>query len=44
MLVLHGGSMNNPDWIAHIDFEIKREWLDTSWLYYYNMQYCLFGG
>lgn len=35
--------MNNPDWIVYIDFEIQREWLGTSWLYFYNMQYCLFG-
>lgn len=34
--------MNSPDWTAHIDFEIKREWLVTSWLYFYSVQYCLF--
>lgn len=34
--------MNSPDWIAHIDFEIKCEWQGTSWLYFYNLQYCMF--
>ncbi len=30
------------NWYAYLDFEILAEWTDTAWLYYFNLQYCMF--
>ena len=30
--------------IANLAFDESMVWLHTTWLYWYNMQYCLFGG
>lgn len=30
------------DWYSYLDFEISAEWMAAKWLYYYNLQYCMF--